>query len=56
MVTAGGFGYEKGLVVCISFWVGLGFQNGVIFPDHLPAWSRVCSTTAWRPAASWPWR
>ena len=40
MVTTGGFSYEKGLVVCISFWVGLGFQNGVIFPDHLPAWSR----------------
>ena len=40
MVTTGGFGYEKGLIVCISFWVGLGFQNGVIFPDHLPAWSR----------------
>ena len=40
MVTTGGFGYEKGLIVCISFWVGLGFQNGAIFPDHLPAWSR----------------
>ena len=40
MVTAGGLGYEKGLIVCISFWVGIGFQNGVIFPDHLPAWSR----------------
>ena len=40
MVTTGGFGYEKGLIVCIAFWVGLGFQYGVIFPDHLPAWSR----------------
>ena len=40
MVTAGGFDYEKGLIVCISFWVGLGFQYGVIFPDHLPDWSR----------------
>ena len=40
MVTTGGFSYEKGLIVCISFWVGLGFQNGVIFPDHLPPWSR----------------
>ena len=40
MVTTGGFDYEKGLIVCISFWVGLGFQNGVIFPDHLPGWSR----------------
>ncbi len=40
MVTSGGFDYEKGLIVCISFWVGLGFQYGVIFPDHLPAWSQ----------------
>ncbi len=28
------------MIVGISFWVGLGFQNGAIFPDHLPAWSR----------------
>ncbi len=28
------------LTVCISFWLGLGFQFGVIFPDHLPQWSR----------------
>ena len=40
LVTSGGFDYEKGLIVCISFWVGLGFQYGAIFPDHLPAWSR----------------
>ena len=40
LVTAGGFGYERGLIVCISFWVGMGFQFGVIFPDHLPDWSR----------------
>ncbi len=26
--------------MCISFWVGLGFQYGAIFPDHLPEWSR----------------
>ncbi len=40
LVTTGGFDYDKGLIVCISFWIGLGFQNGVIFPDHLPQWSR----------------
>ncbi len=40
LVTTGGFGYERGLVVCISFWVGLGFQYGAIFPDHVPDWSR----------------
>ena len=30
LVTTGGFGYERGLIVCISFWVGLGFQFGAI--------------------------
>ena len=40
LVTAGGFGYERGLIVCISFWVGMGFQFGAIFADHLPQWSR----------------
>ena len=40
LVTSGGFDYEKGLIVCTSFWVGLGFQYGGIFPDHLPEWSR----------------
>ena len=39
LVTTGGLSYEKGLIVCLSFWLGIGFQNGQIFPDHLPAWS-----------------
>ena len=39
MVTTGGFGYEKGLIVCASFWIGVGFQYGAIFPDHLPEWT-----------------
>ena len=39
LVTTGEFGYERGLIVCISFWLGLGFQYGAIFPDHLPQWS-----------------
>lgn len=40
MVTTDGLDYEKGLIVCLSFWIGLGFQNGAIFPEHLPEWSR----------------
>ena len=55
LVTAGGFGYERGLIVCISFWVGLGFQFGAIFADHLPDCPGARSTTAWRPGASPPW-
>jgi xanthine permease XanP len=34
LVTEGGLSYENGLVVCLSFWLGLGFQEQSIFPDH----------------------
>ena len=27
--------YRKGLIAGISFWIGVGFQNGVIFPEYL---------------------
>jgi NCS2 family nucleobase:cation symporter-2/xanthine permease XanP len=40
LVSAGGLSYENGLVVCLSFWLGVGFQNQMIFPEHLPGWSR----------------
>lgn len=36
LVTEGGLTYENGLVVCLSFWLGLGFQERSIFPDHFP--------------------
>ncbi len=26
--------YRKGLIVGVSFWAGVGFQNGVIFPEY----------------------
>ncbi|HXV61187.1 MAG TPA: solute carrier family 23 protein [Vicinamibacteria bacterium] len=35
-----GLTYENGFVVCISFWLGVGFQNQLIFHDHLPLWAR----------------
>ena len=28
-----GIDYRKGLIVGVAFWVGLGFQNGMIFPQ-----------------------
>jgi len=28
--------YKKGLIAGISFWLGVGFQNGAIFPEHIP--------------------
>ena len=34
MVVQDGVDYRKGLVAGVAFWVGVGFQNGVIFPDY----------------------
>ena len=34
MVIQDGIDYRKGLVVGVSFWAGVGFQNGVIFPEY----------------------
>ena len=35
-VVRDGLDYRKGLVAGVSFWVGVGCQHGMIFPDHLP--------------------
>ena len=35
MVVQDGVDYRKGLIVGVAFWVGVGFQNGVIFPEHV---------------------
>ena len=34
MVVQDGVDYRKGLVVGISFWAGVGFQSGVVFPEY----------------------
>ncbi len=34
IVVQAGIDYRKGLIVGVSFWVGVGFQNGVIFPEY----------------------
>ncbi len=34
IVVQEGIDYRKGLVVGVSFWIGVGFQNGVIFPEY----------------------
>ena len=41
MVTEGGLSYRNGFVVCIAFWLGVGFQAQALFADQLPGWSRV---------------
>ncbi len=33
MVVQDGIDYRKGLVAGVAFWVGVGFQNGVIYPE-----------------------
>lgn len=38
MAVSGGFDYRQSIVVGVSFWVGLGFQNQLIFPDLLSGW------------------
>ena len=31
--------YRSGLIVGVSFWAGVGFQNGVIFPEYFSAFA-----------------
>ena len=33
MVVQDGLDYRKGVVVGVSFWIGVGFQNGAIYPE-----------------------
>ena len=35
IVIQDGLDYRKGLVVGVAFWVGIGFQTGMIFPQHV---------------------
>ena len=35
IVVQDGIDYRKGLVVGVAFWIGVGFQHGVVFPEHL---------------------
>ena len=41
LFEGGGMSYENGIVACLAFWVGVGFQNRMIFPDHLPEWAHT---------------
>ncbi len=34
IAVSDGIDYRKGLVIGASFWLGVGFQNGVIFPEY----------------------
>ena len=38
LVTEDGMGFEMGLAVCLSFWIGFGAQSGGLMNPLLPAW------------------
>ena len=37
MVVHAGLDYRAGLIAGVSFWMGVGFQNGLIFPQYVSA-------------------
>ena len=37
VVIQDGIDYRKGAIVGIAFWIGVGFENGVVFPDFMAA-------------------
>ncbi len=41
LLFEGGLSYENGFVACLAFWLGVGFNNQLIFPDHLPGWAHT---------------
>lgn len=38
LVTEGGMGFEIGLAVCLSFWIGFGAQSNGLMNNLLPTW------------------
>lgn len=38
LVTEGGMGFETGLAVCLSFWIGFSAQSGGLMNGLLPPW------------------
>ena len=37
VIVQDGIDYRKGVIVGIAFWTGVGFENGVVFPDFFAA-------------------
>ena len=35
MAVQDGIDYRRGLIVGVSFWIGVGFQNDLVFPEHV---------------------
>lgn len=41
LVFEEGLDFEKGFIVGLSFWLGIGFQQKAIFTDSIPSWAEV---------------
>lgn len=41
LITEDGMGFEMGLAVCLSFWIGLGAQSGGLMNELLPGWMQT---------------
>ena len=39
VIIQDGIDYRKGLTAGVSFWIGVGFQNEAIFPEHVSAFA-----------------
>ena len=39
VIIQDGIDYRKGLIAGVSFWIGVGFQNEAIFPEHVSAFA-----------------
>ncbi len=37
LITRDGIDYRKGMITGAAFWIGFGFENGLIFPERLAA-------------------
>lgn len=35
VIVHDGIDYRKGVIVGVAFWIGVGFENGVVFPDYV---------------------
>ena len=39
IVVTDGLDYRKAAIVGVAFWIGTGFQNGLIFPESIGGWA-----------------
>ena len=40
LIAEEGLDFENGMVVCVSFWLAVGFQDQALFHELLPHWAR----------------